>query len=340
MKHHERESFIYTIRSGKTYIENNLIILPPSIDILAQSYIKYNETYEQCLYDGIMTEDDMIVWLKEHQIWTKFHENTVENLKKEIEDLKVKIYESRKDPKACKNIKYNIANKEELLNNNLSLKNSQYSNTCEAMATNSRMNFIISNTTYLNNKPYDFKEYSVDKVLYFWQNSILTESQCRELVRNEPWRSTWAISKNTNTKLFYNPKKSDLTINQKNLVIWSQIYDNSYESMESPEKSVYEDDDMFDGWMILQSRKNEKQKHGKYAEEITNNKKIKSASEVFVVANNNDHAENIYNLNSDYGKHIIKNRFAAIEHHGSLSQNELPDEALNLQMQHNARLGK
>jgi hypothetical protein len=64
----------------------------------------YEEAYNEAASDEIMTEDEMLIWLKENLIWTKYNETRLENLKKDLEQSKVNIYESRKDPKKVKSI--------------------------------------------------------------------------------------------------------------------------------------------------------------------------------------------------------------------------------------------
>lgn len=333
MNHHERESFIFKIRSNKTYINNNIYIKAPKIDQLAESYVKYSEIYDQCLIDGIMTEKDMEIWMKENLIWTKYHENMLDKYKKEVENFKVDIFENRQNPKKCLYIREKLRLKENSLEELLNLKNSEYQNTCEGIAASYRINWLISQTTFCGKYNYDFKKIPLEHIVFFWQQSILIENKIRELARTEPWRSTWAISKNIKTKLFLNKPSQDLTPNQKNLIVWSQIYDNTHESLECPENSVFEDDDMFDGWMILQNRKNEKQRLEQKAQEISKNENIKNAQEVLVVAHDPEHIKNIHDLNNEHAKRVIASRFNTIREKGSVNQQELPDVKEQLHIQ-------
>lgn len=325
MNHHERESFIYILRSGKIHISDNIYILPPTIDEIVESYVKYNEIYNQCLVDGIMTEENMITWMKENLVWTKYNETLVEKLQKELEELKIDIFQSRKSISKCNSIRQNIRYKEELLQEQMVLKNSEYSNTCEGIASSARLNWLISQTTYASNLKYNFKTIPLETVVYIWQQSILPESKYRELARTDPWRSLWTINKNIKIKLFLNKKNQDLTINQKNLIIWSQIYDNTYESIDCPENSVFNDDDMFDGWMILQNKKNEKNKLDQYIEEATSNTKIKNSKEVFIMAHDKQHASHIHDLNNESAKHVINNRFKTLSEKGTVLEQDFQD---------------
>jgi hypothetical protein len=333
MNHHERESFIYRIRSGKVKIENDIYIIPPTIDQISDSYAIYHETYDQCVQDGIMTEDDMIVWMKENLIWTKYNENMVEKHKKEIEELKVEIFKSRDNPKKCNSIRPRIRHSEQLLNNHLILKNSEYNNTCEGIALSARLNWLVSQTTYNGSKKYNFDKILLQHIIYKWEQSFLSDTQIRELSRNEPWRSLWIIHKNITLSLFLNKPDQELTANQKNLIIWSQIYDNAHESLECPDDSVFHDDDMFDGWMILQHKNAEKQKLESKINSATSNSKIKNSNEVLIMAHDAEHAKNIYEYNSQEAKNLIQSRIDAINTNGTLLYQELPDVKQDLYLQ-------
>jgi hypothetical protein len=337
MKQHEREFLIYTIRSGKIFLSNNLVIYPPTIDQVLESLVKYNEAYEQAIYDGLMTEDELSIWMKEQGFWTSYNENKVNDLQKKIENLKVDVFEKRYDTKSVKYIKYYIRETEKILNKELSIKNTHYINTCEGFATSEKTTYLISCTTYKNNNLYDFSDCFIANVIEEWYTKLLNDSQIRELARNEPWKSLWVIRDKSKIPLFANSESGELTYNQKNLMIWSQMYDNIQESLECPNSDVINDDDMLDGWFILQGRKREKERLEKEFETNTNNSKIKNSSEVFVVASNTDHAAKIQALNSATAKQRINSREKLLEKKGTVSAGEFLDEKIEI---HNQKMSK
>jgi hypothetical protein len=334
MKQHEREFFIYTIRSGKVFLPKDIVIHPPTVDIIIQSLQKYNNAFNDASSDGIMKEDELSKWMKEQGLWTSYNENKIEELKKKIESLKIEIYESRFDKKLVSKTRESIRFQEKILTSELSQKNSYYINTCEGFATTEKTSYIIQNTTYQNNKLYDFTDLSLPEVVDLWYDSFLTEGQCRDLARNEPWKSLWIINKNAKFSLFSNCSNGDEpTYNQKNLIIWSQMYDNIHESIDCPTKEVIEDDDMLDGWFIIQNKKTEKEKINKEFEASTKNEKIKNSSEVFIVAKDKDKIKKIQELNSLESKKIIAGRHKMLEQKGTVNTGEFPDEKLNIHLQ-------
>jgi hypothetical protein len=338
MKQHEREFFICRIRSGKIKIkfeEQFLYIVPPTFDIIMESCEVYNESYEKAYIDGIMDEEENLGFMIEHGLWSWEEEEKIKLLQKDIEKLKIEIYNSRKNDKLKKSIRAYIRGGEKQLYELNNKKNLYYSNTCEGIANTDKSAFVLKNTTYKNDTLYDFSEVSLSYVMDEYHRSFLNENQCRELSRNEPWKSLWIIKDKANIKLFNSPPNTDLTYNQKNIVIWSQMYDNVQESMECPSKDVIDDDDMLDGWFLLQAKKREQESAEKEFENETKSEKIKNASEVFVMAPSKDSVEKINNMNTVHGQMVKKQRFGFLNSKGQAQQHEFMDERLAIQTEIN-----
>ena len=86
-----------------------------------------------------------------------------------------------------------------------------------------------------------------------------------------------------------------------------------YESTESPHEKVIEDDDCLDGWFIAQRRKYEKDKKKREVEGMISNSKIANSQEVFVVADSQEAADEIYGLNDPASRATIHNRQRVID---------------------------
>ena len=61
MKQHEREFFICTIRSGKVFVKDDIVIKAPTNEQHVQSCIVYNKSYEEAFDDEVMTEEEMLL---------------------------------------------------------------------------------------------------------------------------------------------------------------------------------------------------------------------------------------------------------------------------------------
>jgi muconolactone delta-isomerase len=287
-----------------------------------------------------MTEEDMDQWMMENELWTLHDDKKEEGLKKDIERLKVEIYNARDNAMLASNLRKYIRAGEAQITSHLNKKYIYHQNTCEGIASSERLAWIIKNTTYFNGKLYNFEELSLQYVVDEWQSHFISESKSRELARNDPWKSLWVTRESSGFTLFANPPNTELTYNQKNILIWSQMYDNIQESMECPNKEVIEDDDMLDGWFIIQHKKREKDRVEKEFENSTKNEKIKNAPEVFVVASK-EKAEKINDMNDMNAKMIKHQRKLALDRYGSLDEQNLPDQRRNIQaMANNQNRGK
>jgi CRISPR/Cas system-associated endonuclease/helicase Cas3 len=93
---------------------------------------------------------------------------------------------------------------------------------------------------------------------------------------------------------------------------------------------------MFDGWMILQKRENEKTRNKNRTEKVLEGKKLDKAGEVFIVANSKEEAQNIYDLNDNGSRHTIRERESVLKNSNqTIEDAQLPDVQRQLVMQSN-----
>ncbi len=326
MNHHEREFFIYKIRSGNVYLEDNIVIKAPTLEQNIEACFIYNKTYQESFDDDVMTEDEMIDWMIEHGLWAKETEEEMEKISKDIETLKVEMFNARNKEKVSSRLRLILREAEKQLTKRLMKKNMYRQNTCEGIAHNDKMSWLVKNTTYKNDKRYKFDDLLISEVLNNWYSDQLQENIIRELARNEPWRTIWSTSEKARSILFIN---DELTSNQKNLLLWSQTYDSIQESMDCPTEEVIGDDDMLDGWFILQTRKR-KQEKSQADFESTTNEKIKNSDEIYIMSDSKKNDERIHEMNDVNAKMIKKQRAAVITKKGSAEQHEFRDEILRI----------
>jgi hypothetical protein len=111
------------------------------------------------------------------------------------------------------------------------------------------------------------------------------------------------------------------------------MYDNIQESLDCPNKDVIDDDDMLDGWFIIQSKKREQEKAEQDINESTKNGKIKNASEVFVVANSKKDADRINSVNSIHSHMVKKQRDGTLKQKGTVNDHDFIDQRQKIQME-------
>ena len=336
MKQHEREFFVYILRSGKVKLDyKNIVVHPFKIEDIVQSYEVYDKSLDVCYRDGLMDQTEMTAWMKIQGIWTKLEDNLVDKMQKDIEMLKVKAYKSRLDKSTLRGIKLSLRMIEDKLIKHLSTKNNYFHNTVEGVSETKRISWLISRSCYIDDKLcYQDEENSdIAQIVNAWNRYTLSDTQLRDIARNEPWRSTWLTRESTRRPLFLNSEDTELSSSQKGLVVWSQTYDNVRESPDAPPEDVIADDDMMDGWFILENEKREKEAKEKAAEGSIGNERINNSQEVMIVAKNTDHAQAIYESNDAQGRGIISQRSKQIEKKGSVKQIDFLDERFKLMEQ-------
>jgi hypothetical protein len=88
--------------------------------------------------------------------------------------------------------------------------------------------------------------------------------------------------------------------------------------------------------MIHQRRENEKTCNKNRTEKILEGKKLDKAGEVFIMAGSQEEAQNIYDLNDNNSRHIIKERNTTIQANSStIDDTKLPDVQRNMIQQSN-----
>lgn len=325
MDYRLREFLVSSIRYGVVYTKNpTLCIYPPTIDQIVESYEVYQNAFIEAQNEDIMTSEETEAWMRALGYWQKKDDEELEQLPKDLEEAKYKLYENRNDSKLLNYGRSAVRFLERTLAEKIHKKNSYYSNTCESYAEMNRLTWLLKQTTYRNNKLYDIEQIT-DKIVEQYQNSVVEDSTIRYLARNEPWRSLWITSAKGQFKLFFLDDKVDATLNQRNLVLWSQTYDNIQESLEPPTSEVIEDDDLLDGWFIVQKRKRERERKQKELDSMSKNEKINSAKELFIVPKENMKVQDINDLNEDNSKWIKQQRNMEIKKHGTVNYENLPD---------------
>lgn len=326
MDYAQRELIVSRIKCGQTflYIDDKFyVVRPPSLEQEYYANVLYQEARLQAELSGMMTADDILSLLIERNLWSQNDANTVDGLKSDMEKLKVGIFDSvfdmRKREVARKALKRAKAEFEKLMQ-----KRHAYDYiSSEGYAARIKNRYLISNCTYVDGVSIEVDEKLLEKLTQKIIEHRLDEADYRELARSEPWRSIWNIGKKSGGNIFGQPSLL-LTDEQKNLAAWSMIYDSVYESMDCPSDEVINDDDMLDGWIILQNRKREQEKKKQQAEDRFGGK-LRDADEVYLVAQNQEEADSIDSLNSPESKIVKNQRAALLKKKGKMHELEMPD---------------
>lgn len=305
------------------------------------SNVKYDA---QLLYDNIINDEKFNDWIREEYIeqllinlglWTSDTHKIIKSIEKNMDDTKVALFQNSSIPTKCKAIRKNLNNIKQQYNKVLSHKYDMMTNTLEGYAGGIKHEYIICNTLYKNNRLVFDNKNTNNQYSYVFFNELLTEinkynisiDKYKYLAQHHIWRSYWNCNK---TNIF-----SDSVVNwteeQRSLINVSIMYDNVYNHPECPSDEVISDDDMLDGWMIFQKRKNEKIKKTEQIDQL--NPKLKNAQEVFMMSSSREEAQEIFDLNTDQGLAKIKSKLDHIDKSTeAVSEINLPDVQQDLKM--------
>lgn len=311
------------------YNDKTYYISSPTSEFKCYAEIIYKDIYEKARSYNV-SSNNVVAILNKYGFWHEDDEKNLENFKKELEQSKISLYENY-DNYEKRDIFYKIIIDlknaiEDIMHKRLKMNHV----TAEHTAFVAKQRFLIGSSILKPNKKrlwirfddWNKENKIIDYAFSKINENFLNESEIRDIVKNEPWKTIWSVS-NKSSSLF---KKAvcDLSDEQISVFIWSIVYDNISKSQDNLSKEVIDDDDALDGWMILQRRK----------KEISENKKQISSridpvmgkyETVFIVPKNHNEIEKIYDMNDFAGKMAIKQRLLQIQRDGIVQEVNMLD---------------
>jgi hypothetical protein len=298
----------------------------------------YLTTIQDAAQQEVYTEAEILQWMREEGYWDDERERMRTTISEDIEKLKVGMYENRESPQYLKEGRRCLGVARQKLQD-LEMQRNSYVMRCDiGMARMACLSFRIASSLCRNGKHLYPGEAAlnpdpdlVSDVTMAWQEAQLGERDFRALARSSVWRSLWSCRK-TGDPLFGGPV-CDFTEDQQQLVAASQLYDNIHEHPECPPDHILEDDDLLDGWLILERRKHSKGRDEQDVLKDIRSEAIRNGQEVFIVAQGPDHARKIEGLNTPEAQAIIANRNKIIAEKGVVDDLELPDVKRRIQIE-------
>ena len=324
------------IRGRLNYRRGDLLlyIQEPNQKIMFDAVEIYEDSYDKAYHSGAYLQEDIINLLLDNDIWNPEMDKKYEVYKKNIEELKYAAYKNFFKKKDLQSIKFQIRNFETKMAQISTKKHSFDYLSCEGIANYSKWNWIIENSVfYRDNTPYSWREINLSTMVSYYETSTISSSKFREIARNDPWRSMWSAGKKTGN-LFGIPSV-DLSKDQLLLCGFSSMYDNVYESSDSPHEDVIDDDDCLDGWFIDQKRKMEEYKKEQNSSNLLSSKAA-NAKEVFLMANNEEDIANINGLNTLRSNQVRQERLNLVKENKIVNSDiEFSDVREDLMAQNN-----
>jgi len=322
------------------YNDTKYKLVYPDIQIKYDAEIYAQEVYDNNRFNDWITDEEILDFLISVGLWTYDGDLSLSKITKDIENTKVELYQSLLNPNKTKFIRRQLNNLNNLYNKKYEIRHSFDHLTIDGYATLLKSQYILMHSIYdfKDNLVFNFNDNADFKTINDISNIVNSNAidikTFREIARSDNWRSYWSANKD---RVFDKPTMN-WSDEQKTLVVLTKMYDSAYEHMECPTDEVIEDDDMFDGWLILQKRENEKSKSKARSEKILKDKKLGNAQEIFLVANSSQEANNIYNLNEDTSRGIIRERQHILAKSNGLKESELPDVQRKLVMETNQQI--
>lgn len=355
MEHHARERHVARILCGsdRLVLSENGVFRPfwlrpvtPQDRYLASEV--FAETAEEAELNGLLTDAEALSLLVDQGLWTDEDEKTLKTATDNIDNLKADMFRMALRERE-REVARSMLGRTRALQAELLARKHQFDfKTTTGVAAVARGRFLVGRCLLRDNKEpvwtgdSFWREESslLDNAVQAFTRTRLSEAQLRELARNEPWRSIWSC-RHSEGSVFGKPA-AELSDEQRLLTVWSRLYDNSYEDPECPPDDVVNDDDMFDGWMIVRRRQREKDVRKRRAESTLENKKIAESGEVFIVGAmpgeavvNHTPADiaAIEDMNDEQAAGTKAERMAAIKRAGAIHEHHLPDSRRDIAAQ-------
>jgi hypothetical protein len=327
MNDNDIELLLYRIIAGKTifyYNNEEYILYSPSVDIKYRAAIIYDNIINEEKYYNWLREDDIEKIMISLGIWIVTVPKQLEAFEKGLDDLKVELFQSFFTPSKAKDVRKKIKSTKENISKIYKSKQEFMSHTLEGYASSIKNEYVICNTLYKDNQLVfqnsNNKSYTLfNNLIYQIDKLMITTEIFKQISRSGLWRGYW----NSNKSDVFGSSAASLTDEQKALINISRMYDNIYEHPECPDEKIIDDDDALDGWMIVQKRKNDKER--KKSQFDNSNPKMKNAGEVFVMSESQEDKEQILDMNSIESKKDMREKFNFLNKQGTVEDGALPD---------------
>ena len=319
MSPNEKHKLVTQIMSGVVIVEfsgNRYIIKEPdNINKVIAEQV-YDKKLEEAISKSILTESESVKQLIAMDKWNNEEQSELDGMDEDISNTKLNLYRAYKSFRKLDPIRKKLRKLEKRRAELDSKRSVLRPNSAEGIAETARFRYsLCSNITDINgNKLWALGDYEnqnsnlIEHLLSSYLSLQINEKTIRELCRTEPFRGLWVIGKSVSGT--FSQTSAGLTSMQKAMVSWSRIYDNIYESPESPPTQVIEDNDLLDGWLTFQHKKREAEKSKRDNSEKGSNLK---GDEVYLIAEDPDAVGRIYAMNDGQGKAIIKARQKQID---------------------------
>ena len=290
--------------------------------------------YYKSIDEGVLDSDGVYKLLVKYGLWEtdKFNEGLLKKLQKEIEDMKVEVFNNYLDGGKRNKIKQAILDTKLYIENMVAQKHSLDHLGAEFVGNYAKYHILLGHSIYKSGKPLwkSMKRWDLADDMSIEVNKKLNKykieaDQYRELATCDYWRGIYNIRRGN----LFGKAIVDWSDHQKQLVSWSQTYENIYKSPDCPTDSIINDNDAIDGWFIIQKRKRDSQLNNSTIESGMSDK-IKNSEFIFVLADE-ENIDKVYGLNDVGGKIALHKRLSQIKRSNIVAEVNMLDTRQILQ---------
>jgi len=343
----KKQNILSRIYTGISYlsIDNQPYkLVAPTKDDLALSELVFNEVLSNTRFDNLITEKQASNYLRVKNIWIDKDEEALKKNQEYLENLKISLYKALYNTKEKKILRRRIKVAKNSISKLLNRKHCLDHMTLENFAQSIRSDFLtaICIENCKGDKIYDYFNfwqsdcYILNHFNNYLSKNIVSPEEFREISRTEPFRSSWSIGKES----IFGNSSSELTENQKTIILYSRMYDNVYESSERPDEEVINDDDMLDGWFADARKQADIERKKKEADKILDKNGGGSGGELFVMADNSLEANRVRGLNTLDSQIKLRSRKEALKPGRGIEEQNLPDVKIELQQEAMRQMGQ
>jgi len=329
------ELLLNQVMSGRTRCclnDKTFFVCPPSPAHKLEASIVYDEALADCSFRGILTEEQMMETLIRNGLWSVEEDSELKSIPIKVDGIKVQMYHDYVNFRS-KRVEQNrrVLEKIRKRQTELARKRHKYDlYTDVGLAGAFKLQYLIEKNTVDEDEGRvfvgDISEIFMRKIIEEFMRNSPNDAELRELSKYEKWRLVWSSGRQEG-RVFGVPS-TWLTEEQQNLIGWSKLYDNVNEHPESPSKDIMDDNDLLDGWIIVEQKKREKDK-----QEGGGSGRGGGQQEVFIPAESKEDAERINQMNDAGATLIKKQRAAALKQQGLVNEQHMPDSQQKINMQ-------
>jgi hypothetical protein len=280
-------------------------IIYPDNEIKYEAEKLYVSLMQDSRFDTEYLNDAQLEKILIHNnIWSLEQQVKLNGIEKEIDKIKVKLYQNYSRKETRKKIKTELKILREYHNELFSSRHSLDYLTLDFFATNIKNQYLISQCILneQNEKVFDSDYYKID--LDLLKNFIqeidkhkITPEDLRNICKSDSWKRYVCQDNIFGPSIYLND-------DQTNLLSLQKMYDNVRQHHDSPDEEVIDDPDALDGWFIFQREENKKNKKKNKALDKVRGK-VGSHDFVYVMTRDMEEAEAIEDMNDFRGKQLV-----------------------------------